>query len=461
MNKEEKVLSQTSEHDRKNLKEIQNAFKSGRIDAAAAEYLNNLYDDGMHWFREVFYVLGKCFGAPKTAIFSYDPANDTESEDPVKIIDIKPMSAYVVHHRLDEDPMRNQFFAIGEGHKVELAASSIVSVLVGAQKTIARSLDKITGKYYNAYVDEVLEISRDILGEDSETLVLKIKNKFFEKYVSNTSETVLQAIGNDAKDKIVPLVRALDQIKPAHKRLEDVWRVKCLFDLIPQARTFIERMTAMFPTRILRASDKFCDLKNPRNYRDAKVVINISNDDKTIIPMEIMCQMRVFFNYEKHTHGTYKYQRFLSDNKKLKDIEQKQRQFLEDGIRKYNTMICEYTEDLMERVGWNILYNRSNHRGSLFEGFPKKTHNYYPEKVVDAIFEKLDNSVKNEVFKVVDSPRKLEINEEIDIFRFLARFIMVSSMPYREEFYKIHGKSVTTRLFNFIMAEVYRYNKHI
>ena len=99
-----------------------------------------------------------------------------------------------------------------------------------------------------------------------------------------------------------------------------------------------------------------------------------------------MCQIRTFFNFEKHTHGTYEHQRVLSDNLTLKDIEQKQSQFLEDGIRKYNTMICDYTGDLMERVGWNILYNRSNHLGSLFEGFPKKTLNYYPEKVMDAIF---------------------------------------------------------------------------
>jgi len=460
MNKEEKVLSQTSEHDKKNLKEIQHALDSGRIDAAAAEYLNNLYNDGMYWFRELFFVLGKCFGAPKTAIFSYDPVNDTESEDPVKIIDIKPMSTYVVHHRLDEDPMKNQFFAIGEGHKVELAASSIVSVLVGAQKKISRTLNKITGKYYTAYVDEVLEKSRGVLGENCEDEILKIKNKFNERYVSNTSEVVLSAIGRDVKDKIVPLVRVLDKIKPAHQRLEDVWRVKCLFDLIPQARTFIERMTVMFPNKILRVSDKFYDLKNPRNYRDARVIINISPDDKKVIPLEIMCQMRVFFEFEKRTHDTYEYQRALSDVKKLEGIEQKQRQFLEDGIRKYNSMICEYTGDLMERVGWNILYNRINHRGSLFEGFPKKTHNYYPEKVMDAIFEKLDNSVKNEVFKVVNSPRKLEINEEIEIFRFLARFIIVSSMPYREEFYKVPGKSVTVMLFNFIMTEIYRYNKN-
>ena len=461
MNKEEKVLSQIARHDKKNLAEIQNALNSGRIDATAAEYLTNIYYDGMQQFREMFYVLGKCFGAPKTAVFSYDPVNDKQSEEPVKIIDIKPTSAYIVHHRLDEDPMRNQFFKIGDGHKVALAASSIVSVLVGAQKDITRSLDKITGKYYTAYVDEILKTSRSVLGKNCEDTILKIKNKFYEKYVSHTSETVIQVIGCDVKNKIVPLVRALDQIQPAHQRLNDIWRVKCLFDLIPQARTFIERITAMFPTKILRASDKFYDLKNPRNYRDAKVVMNISNDDKTIIPMEIMCQMRVFFNYEKRTHRTYENQRFLLDEERLKTAEQKQRQFLEDGIRKYNTMICEYTGDLMERVGWNILYNRGNRTDSLFEGFPKKTTKYYPEKFIDAIFEKLDNSVKNEIFKVEDSPRKLETSEEIDIFRFLARFIMVSSMPYREEFYKIPGKDVTTRLFNFIMSEIYRYNKDI
>lgn len=460
MDKEENILFQIAQHDKKNLTEIQNALDSGCIDAAAAEYLKSLYADGMRWFAEVFYVLGKCFGAPKTAIFSYDVANDKESENPVKIIDINPMSAYVVHHRLDEDPMRNQFFTIGEGHKVELAASSIVSVLVASQKNIARSLEKITGKYYQFYVEDVLDEVRKIMGENCEDIISKIQKKFSEKYVSNTSEVVLSIIGNNTNNKTVLLVRALDQIKPAHQRLEDVWRVKCLFDLIPQARTFIERVSKMFPLKILRLSDKFYDLKNPRNYRDARVIINISPDDKKVIPMEIMCQIRTFFNFEKHTHGTYEHQRVLSDNLTLKDIEQKQSQFLEDGIRKYNTMICDYTGDLMERVGWNILYNRSNHLGSLFEGFPKKTLNYYPEKVMDAIFEKLDNSVNNEVFKVSDSPRSLEIGEEIEIFRFLAYFVTVSAMPYRTEFYKVPGKSITTKLFNFIMAEIYRYNKN-
>ena len=70
-------------------------------------------------------------------------------------------------------------------------------------------------------------------------------------------------------------------------RLQDVWRVKCLFDLIPQARTFIERIQSMMPDRILSVRDCFYNMQNPRNYRDAKIIINIGTDNKNIIPMEI------------------------------------------------------------------------------------------------------------------------------------------------------------------------------
>ena len=58
----------TNDNDRKNLAAIDRAVASGRINDEAAEYLRMLYSDSMTWLREVFYVLGKSFGAPKAAV---------------------------------------------------------------------------------------------------------------------------------------------------------------------------------------------------------------------------------------------------------------------------------------------------------------------------------------------------------------------------------------------------------
>jgi len=98
----------TFEHDRKNLAAIDNALKSGRINIEAAEYLRTLYYDSMDWFRQVFYVLGKCFGAPKTAVEKYNAQSTQGHNAPMKIADIHPLEPYLVQHRLDADPMRNQ-----------------------------------------------------------------------------------------------------------------------------------------------------------------------------------------------------------------------------------------------------------------------------------------------------------------------------------------------------------------
>ena len=55
----------SAENDRRNQAVIERAIADGRINEQAGEYLKTLYSDSIHWFREVFYVLGKCFGAPK------------------------------------------------------------------------------------------------------------------------------------------------------------------------------------------------------------------------------------------------------------------------------------------------------------------------------------------------------------------------------------------------------------
>ncbi len=452
----------TADNDRKNLAIINQAVADGRIDNAAGDYLKMLYSDSMHWFREVFYVLGKCFGAPKAAVMKYDYETNSAIDEPIRIADINPLSPYVVNHRLDADPMRNQFFTSSVGQRVDLAVSSIVTVIVGAQKNINRALDKITGKYYSTYVDEVSDtVYRVIASHEREAsaraIATKIRNKLNERYISTPSETVLSIIGSGHEKIAVDLVRALDKIKRPRMRLQDVWRVKCLFDLIPQARTFIERIQEMMPERILSVRDSFYNMKNPRNYRDAKIILNIGPNADTVVPLEIICQVRTFFEFENKTHDVYETSR-RKKCAKSDNLEAKLADFYEQGVKSYNLMICDCLADLFDRVGWNILYSRNNDV-SMFEGFPKECKLYYPQKVLDNINEKLDDAIENEVFHVQNAPAKLSKHQESRIFHFMARFILVAAMPYMQRDWAVPATTQAGKLFNFVMNEVQRYYK--
>lgn len=452
----------TLDNDSKNLAAIERALESGRIDKNTAQYLTNLYSDSMTWLREVFYVLGKTFGAPKAPVMKYDYASDCAIDEPIRISDISPLAPYLVNHRLDDDPMRNQFFSSSAGHKIDLSVSSIVTVIVAAQKKIERALDKITGKYYTDYVKDVANAAYNVLvaherEASAKAIAEKIQEKFSEKYITAASETVLGIIGRGHEKIAVDLVRKIDKVMPPHFRLRDVWRVKCLFDLIPQARLFIERLYKIMPDRIISVRDKFYNMQNPRNYRDAKVIINIGPDADTIIPMEIICQVRTFFEFERHTHAAYEVAR-TKKNAKTNDIEEEMATFMEDGVKSYNRMICNCLEDLFERVGWNILYSCNNNI-SIFEGFPKECTLYYPPRVLDNILEKLDDAIENEVFHVENAPVKLSKHQESSIFHFMARFILVSAMPYMQRDWAVPATSQAGKLFNFVMNEVQRYYK--
>ena len=454
-----------AERDRKNQATIEQARKSGRINDEAAAYLSELYSDGMLWFREVFYFLGKCFGAPKAPVMRYDYATDSAIDEPIKVSDINPVSPYIVHHRLDADPMRNQFFTSGAGHKIDLAVSSIVTVIVGAQKSIDRALDKVTGKYYAAYVDEVAAtVYRVIASHDrlasARAVADKIRAKLNERYISTPSETVLSIIGSGHEKIAVELVRELDKVPRPRMRLQDVWRVKCLFDLIPQARTFIERVCDMMPDRILSVRDNFYDMKNPRNYRDAKLIIDIGKDGH-VVPMEIICQVRTFFEFERQTHGNYEVSRRAESHRKVKGAEKNVAlgaKEHEQGVKEYNLMICQCLEDLFDRVGWNILYSQGADV-SMFDGFPKLCKLYYPPKILDIIVDKLDNAIENEVFRIKDAPAKLTQAQESEIFHFMARFILVAAMPYFQHDWTVPSDTLAGKLFNFVMTEVQRYYK--
>lgn len=451
----------TADNDRKNLAAIDSAEQQGRINSEAAEYLKTLYSNGMDRFREVFHVLGKCFGAPKAAVMPYDYKTSAIIDKPMKISDINPLSAYMVYHRLDNDPMRNQFFSIVDSHHVDLYVSSIVSVIVGAQKNIDRALEKITGKYYQAYVQEVATAAKRVIvanGLDGagDKIAEKIQTKFFEKYITNASETVLGMLESGYEKIAVELVRELDKIEKPHLRLKDVWRVKCLFDLIPQVRVFLERIYEMAPEKIITIRDRFYDTKNPRNYRDAKLILNIGKDGK-VIPVEIICQVRTLFEFDRRNHEDYKNSR-EGENLNKEDLEKEMSEFMENGIKEYNKMVCHCLGEIFDRVGWNILYNRES-GASMFDGFPRFSKQYYPAKVVDTISNKLDSAVENEIFHVENAPRKLSKAEEIEIFRWMAKFILISAMPYMNGNWEIKKTDVSGKLFNFVMKELHRYYK--
>lgn len=458
------VFAATKLHDKKNLEQIEKAFKDGRIDKATREYLVNLYTDSMDWFREVFLYIGRCFGAPKAAVHAYDYESDSAINTPITISDINPLEPYLVNHRLDEDPMRNQFFVSTKGHQIDLAVSSIVTVIVAAQKSVSRALDKITGKYYNDYVNEVAQTAHDVIARtervaSAKAVSDKIRDIFSKSFITDASATVLGIIGSGHEKISADLVRALDNVRTPYARLEDVWRIKCLFDLVPQARTFIERICNMWPDKIIAVRDKFFDITNPRGYRDAKLILNIGTKDK-IIPMEIICNVRTFFEFEHQTHGAYERSR-RSETKSVKSAAQieNQTEILHlEGIKKYNSIICDCVEDLFDRIGWNILYSIGN-EDMLFDGFPKISNVYYPQKITDIILEKVDNAVENEVFYVQNAPAHLTKDQEMRIFRWMAKFILVAAMPYSYADWSVPMDTMAGKFFNFIMKELQRYYK--
>lgn len=452
------VFLATRLNEEKALDIIRSAYDAGRIDAPTREYLETLYRNSMDLFREVFLHIGKCFGAPKAPVRAYDLCKDSIINKPITISEINPLEPYLVNHRLDMDPVRNQFFKTTNGHNINLAVSSIVTVIVGAQKDVNRAIDKITNKYYPIYIDEVVAKSYEIIAkyvseEFARDMSDKIRKMFVENFISDASVAVLGIIGPNHQKLATELVRALDKIRQPHKRLKDVWRIKCLFDLVPQARAFIERANNMWPDKILEVRDKFFDISNPRGYRDAKLILNIGTSEKQV-PMEIICQVRTFFEFEHKTHSAYEQAR-RQDCGENTLAEEKSEILHTAGAKKYNYMICRCVADLFDRIGWNILYSDGN-EDMLFDGFPRLSTIHYSQKIVDLILNKVDSAVENEVFFVENAPVKLTKDQEIRIFRWMARFILVTAMPYSYSEFDIDKDTMAGKFFDFVMNELYR-----
>ena len=440
---------------------IRDACAVGRIDTATREYMETLYRDSMALFRELFLHIGKCFGAPKAPVRAYDLTTDSIINKPITISEINPLEPYLVNHRLDMDPMRNQFFKTTNGHNINLAVSSIVTVIVGAQKDVNRAIDKITNKYYPMYKQEVIATANEIIArytdeEFAHKMSDKIKATFDQNFISDASVAVLGIIGPNHQKLSTELVRALDKIRQPHKRLKDVWRIKCLFDLVPQARAFIDRVSNMWPDKILEVRDKFFDISNPRGYRDAKLILNIGTNEK-LVPMEIICQVRTFFEFEHKTHSAYEQTR-KQNVCEITNVEEKTEIFHNAGVKKYNNMIYHCVTDLFDRIGWNILYSDGN-EDMLFEGFPHLSTIHYAQKITDLILKKVDSAVENEVFFVENAPAKLTKDQEVRIFRWMAKFILVTAMPYTYPEFDINTDTMTGKFFNFVMNELYRLYK--
>lgn len=454
------ILSKTLEHEEKCRGVIRDACSAGRIDDTAREYMETLYTNSMDLCREVFLYIGKCFGAPKAPVRAYDFETDSIINKPITISEINPLATYLVNHRLDTDPMRNQFFVATSGHKIDLAVSSIVSVIVGAQKNVYRAIDKVTNKYYPKYIGEVIDVVQRIFEKNNEMeagekIVAQIRDLFERKFISDASVAVLEMLGRGHQKVATELVRELDKIVPPHKRLRDVWRIKCLFDLVPQARTFIDYICNAWPEKVIDVRDKFFDISNPRGYRDAKLILNIGTDGK-IIPMEIICQVRTFFEFEHKTHTEYEHVR--KDDKEKEIAEIKTEILHTAGVKKYNDMICDCVSDLFDRIGWNILYSDGN-EDMLFEGFPRFTPIYYPNNITDIIFKKVDSAVENEIFFVENAPLKLNKDQTIRIFRWMAKFILVTAMPYSDSDWSVPTDTMAGKFFSFVMQELLRQYK--
>ena len=444
-----------------NLQKIKEAFDAGRIDAPARDYLESLYKSGMECFRLNFHFLSMTLGAPKAPLRAYDLGTHETSEKETQIAEVGPSGSYVVHHRFDMDPMRNQFFA-SDGTDVRLFVSSIVSVIVASQKNVDRAIAKVAGKYYDDYLDEVVGVVSKVLTKHKKSASVaavsdKIASVFREKFISNPAPEVLRIIGNMFPDISVELVRGLDKVPPPYARLKDVYRMKILFDTVPQINAFIDHARRAMPGMVLDAKNKFYDLGNDRTYRDAKIVVGFDMSGH-IIPVEVIMNVRTFFDAERWSHREY--ESIRSGGKRGALHSKEVNELHHAGIVQYNKIICRAAQYLLRRVGWNIMYERDMRADSVFRGFPEVRNLPYSEKIVGAILDKIDDCVQNEIFRIHAAPRKLSVREEISVFRYVARFILFAALPYSYKFEEIKGMGFSCDLFNFVMKELYRYHEN-
>ncbi|MDR2685550.1 MAG: hypothetical protein LBB23_02115 [Rickettsiales bacterium] len=407
--------------DAANLAAIRQAYDDGKINSDAKEYLELLYSDGMRWFFRAFKLLGRYLGPPKHKILRYNFETLSADTTHLKISDINPLHNYIVYHRLDQDPVRNQFFGMSKAGRVDLLVSSIITMLISSQKKVARAIEKVSldSRYYREHAIAIAS-ARERAKSDAEF--------------------------DELTRKIIP----------PYKRLKDVYRVKCLFDIMPQLRAFVNGLTSSMPDRIIAAYDKFYSHKNQRNYRDSKIIIDIGQNG-VVIPLEIICQVRTFFDFENASHDIYvayrKGNQNLWDNTGISKLH-------EAGVWSYNEVVCDCTRQLFDRIGWNILYNQNNDIfESLFDGFPRNNIAHYPRSLIDSINAKLAENIESGNFAIENAPRRMSNTELMLIFEYMAAFVLSAAMPYANSMHNVAGDTMPTKFFNFVMAELSEYYK--
>ncbi len=466
-----KTEAEQSVRDAENIQKISTARDAEIIDSEAYDYLVSLYADGMHWYREVFYNLGLYLDEPKTPTYKYDLKTGDASRDPVQIGEINPGGSYLVHHIFKLNPFRNQFIEF-DGYKTFQEVSGAVSVIVAAQKSVDRSIEKIITKYYDWYIRDIISVVRSWAERDLDSELLndmcsKIEQKLKLKYMSNATSWVLNIVLPYIQHGAGDLEQRLNFILKPYQHLRDVYRIKCLFDLVPQIRAFLGSIKERHPNKILFHKDSFYYPDNKRNYRDAKVILNIGNPDGHVVPFEMLCQVRSFYEFESASHSGYQDVRSC----KTINIENATRDdvlaYHCSGVSKYNQLVKDCMNNLYDRVGWNVLYERlGEHPRELLSGFPKlpEKNQYYPAEMIGVILNKVEKNIQNEIFKMDDAARDLKISELSEVFDYLTRFIIESAMPYYDPSMEAVGtdanKKTTDQLFDFVMAELYRYHKN-
>jgi hypothetical protein len=479
-----RIKETVHQRDQQNLAAINRALESNRINQEAADYLTVLYTDGMGRFSDLFNALGDCLGSPKTSVSIYRKGHLINER--IKIHDINPTAAYMVHHRFDHDPMRNQFFKRNED-EVEISASSIVSVIVGAQKTIERSLEKLIDEKYQDYIEEVKKtVQRVIIANTgikpfANAVAGQIRLKFGQQFITDTLSVILEVVDHVSehivkdkkksahKQQVIALLNdktrfrkvtgnlivELDKIVKPHLRLRDVWRVKCLFEMVPQARAFIDHIKEIMPDRVMDVCDTFSKPNNERGYRDVKMFLNIARkEEKYAIPVEFLCQIRTFFRCEKSSHYNFEQIRNGQDES-AQDITQAMSIWHAKGVREYNQTICGYAGDLFERITWNVLFNRK-----MDQGLPElKIPAVYSISTVKAVLRKLDHAVKNKEVALPEMPLELTAYQEGQILRYMAKFILVSAIPCDDCALEAQTKDdiKSAKLFNLVVSELQKH----
>jgi hypothetical protein len=287
----------------------------------------------------------------------------------------------------------------------------------------------------------------------------KIADSFRARFISAAPGEVLKIIGNLFPDISVDLVRELDKVPPPFARLNDVYRAKFLFDTVPQINAFIDHARGIAANGVVSVKNKFYYLDSDRDYRDAKIIARFDFGGRSV-PLEIICNVRTFFDAERLSHSGYESIRVPARAETAAGRSAKKDEVKEmhhNGIVEYNKIICRCVSYLMHRVGWNIMYEKDLGAESFFMGFPEATDLPYSQKIVDMILDKMDGSVVNEVFRIPYAPRPLSETEEISVFRYVTRFILFSALPYSYKYEEIRNMGFSGKLFNLVMKELYRY----